>query len=403
MILAEDVFNRDGRLLFSKDRQLSEKDLKILKMWGVTQAAVHDGPAGETLNNGNVDTAVAKELSSYLARRFLRNDKTHPLVKTVFLLCRSRLIQHVTDNPAMLDQIRSPKPRMTPESLITTTITPVKDLNSLFQNTIDLPALPTIFSEISDAVQNPGCSAKDIADIVSKDTSLSAKLLQIVNSAYYGSPNKIESLPYAAVALGTNQIKSLAIGISVINYFKGIPNQCLSMQSFWKHSVACAITARTLGSQIKGIDTERIFLGGLLHDIGRLILLNHFPEASSWMLDYAVAKKQSLYKIEPEVFSLTHAELGSLIARSWHFSDNLTTLIQDHHGPFDATVNKESALIHVADWLIHALEIGSSGQYLVPELSISAWDSLELSRSTLAPAIKQIDRQVNETIQFFYE
>ncbi|THB73041.1 MAG: HDOD domain-containing protein [Desulfobacteraceae bacterium] len=412
MILAGNVHNRDGRLLFSKGQVLSEKELKILKMWGVTEAKVKDTeagvlnetePASSVAQVSDIDPDIVSELDRHLEDHFQRNDLASEPASTAFTLCRNRLLDQYRQDPDLIKRIRTAHALDNPGSGIPSSITPVKDIRTLFEQHIELPALPTIFSEINDAVHNPSCSGKDIADIVSKDTSLSAKLLKIINSAYYGPKQKIESLAYAAIALGTHQISSLALGISVINYFSGIPNQHVSMKSFWKHSIACAISARTLAGHISGLNPERVFIGGILHDIGRLLLLKYFPDQSSWLMTTSRKKEKALYMTEPLVFGVSHAELGSLVAETWGISDRITELIRDHHGPFDSQDHKETLLIHVSDWLTHAMDIGASGEHRVPALQPGAWNQLGVSTGILDAVIQQIDRQVNETIQFFYE
>lgn len=403
MVLAGDVHNRDGRLLFSKGRCLADKDLKILKMWGITEAAVSLAPAEENAVHLPVDDSVLKKISDHLSARFNRNDLSHPATATVLTLCTRRLADRYQKDPDTTEKMLRSFPAKETGPPVPETITPVKNLERLFRENIELPALPTIFNEINEAVNNPSCSGKDIADIVSKDTSLSAKLLKIINSAYYGIKQKVESLSYAAVALGTSQISSLALGITVVNYFKGIPNQCISMKMFWEHSISCAIAAKTLSAYVRDANLERVFIGGLLHDIGRLILLKYYPEQSAWLMAVSRKKSRSMVEAEPMVFSLSHAELGGLIVRSWNFSDQIAGLIQNHHGPFTGENVKEVALIHFSDWLVHALEIGSSGEQYVPKLDPAAWDTLGISKNVLEQTIQQIDRQVSETIRFFYE
>lgn len=402
MVLSDDILTRDGRRLLVKGQILSDKELRVLKIWGVSEASVETGNA---FDKPDVPTSPEsfQKFKSHLETRFRKNNISIPVIETVFSLCLLRMGALPVKDSCFSLKTSGLTEQNLPDQTSINAIRPVDNIQVLFKENIKLPALPTIYTEINDAIQNPNCSGKDIADIVSKDTSLSARLLKIINSAYYGLSRKVESLTYAAVALGTTQISTLAIGITVIDYFKGIPNQTISMQSFWKHSVACAICSRILASHIKGTNPDRLFIGGLLHDIGRLLLLSYFPEEYSWVIQTSRSKDCSIFKTEPEIFSLTHAELGSLIAGSWNFSENITNMIHCHHDIFSEAPNPEIAIIHFSDWLVHALEIGSSGEFSVPELSMPAWQSLALSESVLETIIKQIDRQVAEAISFFYE
>jgi len=282
-------------------------------------------------------------------------------------------------------------------------IRPVKDIHHLLNDRLKLPALPTIFSEINEAIQNPRCSGKDIADIVSKDPSLSATLLKIVNSAYFGFSEKVESLKFAAMALGTRQVGSLALGITVVNYFKGISDKRINMQSFWRHSIACAITAKTLAAHVNEVVSERVFIGGLLHDIGRLVLLTAFPDEYNLVLSKSQVPGLFLYQVEPIHFGYTHARFGGMLAETWNFSDGISQLILHHHDDFTSIPPLEIAVVYFSNWLVSAVGIGFSGENELPSLNMKAWKALMIPKSLLESIIKQVDRQVVETVKFFNE
>ncbi len=400
MILAENIINRDGRLLFGKGFKLTEKEIRILKMWGIIEAKIQSVPSSGTgEKDGEKATDMAK-IEAFLSPRFKHNPLDHPAVSTVYNLCVERYKTDFQEDDPLWDTAGPVTKTAAPKKKA---IKPIKNLKKFFKEGIELPALPTVFSEINDAIKNPRCSGKDIADIVSKDTSLTAKLLKIVNSAAFGMTKKVESLSYVAMALGTKQISSLALGITVINYFKGIPTKYINMQEFWKHSVACAIAARTLATHVEGVNQDRVFIGALLHDIGRLILLKYYPDESTWLLQYCENKKELLYKAEPAVFGLTHAALGGLLAETWHFSDKIADLILQHHGEFTEPPKKEIAVVHFSNCLVHALGIGASGEQSIPKLENKAWEVMDISEGILEQIIKQIDRQIVEAVKFFYE
>ncbi len=396
MILDEDVTNTDGRRLFSRNLKLTKKEIRTLKMWGIPEVSIQTAPDLQEQRDTEKNESENVEAIAFLDRWFQKNDIKNPVIDTVYQICLDRFENNKSEMVSVYEEKNEPQSFMGKPKVI-------KNLDRLLEDDIKLPSLPTIFSEINNAVKNPQCSGKDIADIVSKDTSLSAALLKIVNSAHYGLGKKVESLHYAAMALGTNQVSSLALGITVIKYFKGISGKRVNMQSFWRHSVACAIAAKTIATHVKGVNSDRVFIGGLLHDIGRLILLNYFPEECNSMVNKANKLGLNYYQIEPEYFGMTHAKLGSLLAAKWNFSDRISRQIHYHHAQFKKVPSKETGLVYISNWLVTALGIGSAGENGLHRLSMNAWTALNIPESTLEPVVKQIDRQIMEAVKFFYE
>jgi len=398
MILGQDVVNREGRLLFLKNLALTKKEIRTLKMWGIPEITIQSDPQKEIQGPTDAKPPDNKRTREFLDNWFEKNDIQNPVIETVYDLCLNRF----QNNQFEISSFFGKKDDTIVQSFLNK-IKPIKNMHLLLDDKLKLPALPTIFSEISEAIKNPKCSGKDIAAIVSKDPSLSATLLKIVNSAYYGLSEKVESLQYAAMALGTRQVSSLALGITVIDYFKGISDQRINMQSFWRHSVACGIAAKTFATHIKGVVSERVFIGGLLHDIGRLIFLNYYPVEFNALYHQAQKLGLFLYEVEPKYLGITHAHFGSLLAKTWNFSDNISRLIHHHHDNFKTQPPQEVAIVSVSNWLVTAIGIGSSGETGLPALNMNAWNALGITQSALESIIKQIDRQIVETVKFFYE
>ncbi|MCG8616853.1 MAG: HDOD domain-containing protein, partial [Desulfobacterales bacterium] len=262
MVLARDVKNKDGRHLMDAGTTLGKKEIRILKMWGIPEVMVR--PAKRTPQKTK-DAGNAK-LEAFLKRWFRQNSLKDPMAEAIYNIVENWFSEH----PEVLSAFKL-RLRAAGGSRAGKPAGGAVDPSSLLNGEISLPALPQIYSEINAAVNDPKCSGKDIADIVSKDTSLSATLLKIVNSAFYGNSEKIDSLTLAAMTLGTREVCNLALGITVINYFKGMPETALDMEAFWRHSVGCGIMARNLATHIPEVNGERVFIGGLLHDIGRLV------------------------------------------------------------------------------------------------------------------------------------
>ena len=376
---------------------LGEKEIRILRMWGILEVDVED--AGPGRGKGAGGPGGNPEVAAFMARWFSDNRLEKPMVKEIYDLCGEWFAANpevFSSHCSRLRAFDARKKESIPPDIVASPET-------LLSNAMTLPTLPRIYSEITTAVNDPKCSGKDIAEIVSKDTSLSASLLKIVNSAFYGTSEKVDSLHYAAMALGTRQISSLAMGITVIKYFKGMPQNILDMEAFWRHSLGCAITARNLSSRVSGANSERTFIGGLLHDIGRLIFFSHFPEAAAAALSKAARLQLSLDKTEPMFFRISHGEFGSRLAENWRFPPEITTLIRRHHADSGSGMSREEAVVYFANWLTTALGIGSTGALVLPRLNSGIWELMEIPVSALVPVIRQTNRQLTEAIRFFYE
>ena len=150
-------------------------------------------------------------------------------------------------------------------------------------------------------------SAQAIGDVIGADPALSARLLRLANSPYYGIPSRVETISRAVTILGMKELYSLALTVSVISAFKDIPNQLVNMASFWRHSVTCGVIARTI-AEIKGLsDRETLFVAGLLHYIGRLLLYQRAPAHAMGVLACARRSGSLLFQAEKEVMGLDHA------------------------------------------------------------------------------------------------
>jgi HD-like signal output (HDOD) protein len=149
---------------------------------------------------------------------------------------------------------------------------PPLSVSHLLKGNIDIVSLPTVYTHIVKLLNQPNSSSHQIAKVISKDASLTVRLLRLVNSPIYGFPDKIDSVSRAVSLLGTNELTTLALGITLVKQFKNIPSDLLTMDSFWRHSIHCGLFARNFTEQLDEKAVEKYFTGGSLHDIGRLII-----------------------------------------------------------------------------------------------------------------------------------
>lgn len=402
MVLADDLRALNGRFLLAKGTKLTDKHLRIIKVWGVIEANI-EGVSQEDLQavpSTTIPPAILTAAESLCLPRFVHAAIGHPAMKELLRLCTIRKAEKlcVTRGRNTAAQENSPKAGI-PDPISESTKAMVNP-SELFKNEITLSSLPIILVQINETIKKPNSSAKDIANVISKDTSLSVKLLRIVNSAFYGYPSRIDNLSRAVLIVGIKQLSALAMGIKIVSIFKSIPCDLIDMKSFIEHSIACGIIAKILASYKNIQNIERLFVGGLLHDIGRLILYNNAAEGVARVLAEARQTSGLLRNLERENMGCDHARLGGHLLKKWKLPVSLENIVTYHHAPQNSKDPMEPAIVHLADIMTNALEIGSSGEHFVPPLNSTAWEALGLSPNILQLVVKQMDVQYEETLRF---
>nr|WP_211922504.1 HDOD domain-containing protein [Solidesulfovibrio aerotolerans] len=399
MTLAADLKGPDGSMLLPKGVVLSESHIASLRRRGVTRADVGsdaaDGPAGVA----SLDPALVEASLPSVSRRFAVNDTDHPAVAALF-------------EAAVLQQARSlaaggslppdffPNPRA--ESLNDLFFREEGSVKDLVASEVKLASFPDIYFKIRQVLDSPVSSPSQVADVVIKDTSLSAKLLKLVNSPFYGLPQRIDSISRAVLVIGGQEISTLVLGISAMNAFKDIPPELINMRTFWEHSVAVGVFARLLGAEVVQGGAERLFVAGILHDIGRLVLYKKMPHAAAEAIYYAQSNGIPLYAAEEEVMGFSHPLVGGLLLRAWKFPDALVSCVACHHKPASCKGSLEPAILHVADTVAVALGLAPPASSIVPILDAAAWDRLGLAPERLMALVEEGLGQVDDIVNAFF-
>jgi len=215
----------------------------------------------------------------------------------------------------------------------------MKDSNyARIEKQIDsFPSLPTTVTEVMNVVNNPESSAKDLTQAVLPDQSMCVAILKIANSALFGRPKKVSSLESAITVLGFDEIQNIVLSKSVLNSFGSVfKGNDQIINEFWDHSFTCALAARVIAEHFSISLPGRFFIGGLIHDIGKLAMLMTFPKeytTEKWLSGFSTTEK---LEEEKEQFGITHAEVGGRLLKKWDFPDTLVNGLQYHHTPGDS-------------------------------------------------------------------
>jgi putative nucleotidyltransferase with HDIG domain len=246
-------------------------------------------------------------------------------------------------------------------------------------------------------LNNPVTSASDIGDVIAEDPALTARLLKIVNSSFYGFPSRIDTISRAITIIGTLELTDLILGSSAIRVFNRIPNQLVNMDKFWEHSLYTGIVARILARYLRAPNTERCFVTGLLHDIGSLVLYRQQPEHSRQALQLAINQGMPLNIAEREVFGFDHGEVGAELMNAWNLPEGFIETTRHHHQPSTAERYRlETASIHLADVISGMAHNTASGTDQPPALEPGAWEMTGLSIDIVEPVTSEADAQFDE-------
>ena len=267
---------------------------------------------------------------------------------------------------------------------------------------VSLASLPRIVSEIDRVITDPRSSAIDVAHVISKDPNLTTKLLKIVNSAFYNFSSRIDTISRAVAIVGTEELGSLALGTLVLEIFKDIPADLVDMKSFWAHSVACGAASRIIASYKNIANTERLFVAGLLHDIGRVVLYTRFPQEGREMLLHGRRNHSLLHTTELELLGFDHTQIGAMLMQKWKLPVILEQTAGYHHQPMLSQYPLEVGIVHIADILVNALMIGTSGERSVPPVIPEVWTALRFSTEIFTKIVALVDLQVAEVIHNFF-
>ena len=274
------------------------------------------------------------------------------------------------------------------------------EIQDLVNNAKELITLPEISLRVNDIANDPDSTAEDMAAVISQDPALVVRMLKIANSAYYGLSKEVETISRAVAILGTNKIRDLVLSTSASQAFDGIPNDLITMQDFWHHSLYCGLLAQILSKKSKKANSESIFIAGLLHDIGQLLMFNQLPEKSHEAILLLMEGSEDLetYEAEQHVFGFDHTQVGAALMKSWKLAPVLEECIEFHHAPQKAKdFPAEVALINIANSVAVMADFDSmSEDDEIPMINPASWELTGLTKDDLPEAIKKAQDEIKE-------
>ena len=265
---------------------------------------------------------------------------------------------------------------------------------SLVENVLQLISLPEIYLRLQQVIDDPDHTRDQVAEILSYDPSLSARVLRIANSSYYGFPREIESVASAVGIIGEIDLRNLVLATSVAGSMNALSFRGVNIDDFWLHSLRCGITARLIAKTIGGFSPETLFLAGILHDLGILVIYQHDATLAAVISGQIDQQHQLRDQAERELLGFDHAEVGALLLEAWGLSAELAELVRCHHQYQLAQDNKAASLMLALANLM-AQEGPVADIDSDPRLAAMI-GQLEISPDTLGRLVQDSERQCDE-------
>jgi HD-like signal output (HDOD) protein len=390
MVVASDVVTEQGRVILQRGKKVESFHLQLLK--GLCIEAVEiEAPSGDS-DREEQAAAYARDFFAFV------NPDSQVMIE-LFRFATGLVGARLAEGwiPPSLSERRAQNVEQLED------VFPVEfaDPARIVAHETELTSFPDIYFKLKEEAESPKASVRTLTDLVSRDMGLTAKLLKLANSPLYGLPESVESIERAIAIIGIQELSTLALGITAINYFHGIPPELVDMRRFWRHSISTGLIAKIIANAIGEMKNERFFIAGLLHDCGRLILFKKLPYASTEALLYARENFVPIVEAERTVFEFTHTDLSTELLANWQFPKHIAELINFHHNPQDGPDPRLNAVVHVADIMANAVDIAADGMYVLPPFDEAAWNALGLPPSAVGRVMTAFETEVMETMRAF--
>lgn len=273
---------------------------------------------------------------------------------------------------------------------------------ALLDDVEGLVSPPDICMRLFEMIHSPKTGAKDIAEVISVDPNLTARLLRMANSSFYNFSRKIDTVSRAITVIGNTELYQLVLSISAVKTFTNIPNELVKMETFWRHSVYTGLLARALAVRANVLHPERLFVSGVMHDIGSLVLYHQRPDAMRDILMVADGDEEVLYQSELERFHFSHAGVAAHMMDQWQLPETLVDAVRCHHQPERAVeAPVEAHILYLANHLVNESDQGNfmGSPKADIQISESLLEIIGLNEDELFFAFEEAAEQFPATLQ----
>jgi putative nucleotidyltransferase with HDIG domain len=266
----------------------------------------------------------------------------------------------------------------------------------------DLPTLPSVYFKVDKLLQDKEASTENVARVIEVDPAMSTRILRLVNSAFYGLSAKSNSIPQAVMMMGFKAVKNAIVSVAILDTLSIKDRyQNFDMADFWRHSVSVAVVSGQLAEKSRLVAPDDAFMAGLLHDIGKIIMLKYFKEDFGLVWQTMQETRCSFADAEQEVASIDHVQIGSYLARKWQLPDHIIEAIAGHH--YYLTSSQSTGLV---ECLMMAIALSNNKYQINPDDFVFE-DHIE---KAIKPLMADIDHwlpqavsEIDAACEFFLE
>jgi putative nucleotidyltransferase with HDIG domain len=259
-------------------------------------------------------------------------------------------------------------------------------------NVRDLPSLPLVVAELIATLGQEDVDIGALGASIATDQALAARVLRLANSSFYGLQHRVRTIEQAIAVLGFDSVRALVTSAGIIGTAGAASAEGFDFTAFWRHAVGTAVCARRL-ARAAGCNQELAFVSGLLHDIGRLVLVTRFPRQYRAALAFRAARDCDMLLAERSVLGIDHAVVGATLAQHWKFPDPIQCAIAHHHAPLPGDLGDIPSVVHVANAIVHALDLAGDPEELAPAIDQAAWNSLNLGSAALGRVFAETETE----------
>lgn len=274
-------------------------------------------------------------------------------------------------------------------------------MKRLVQSAAQLYSLPDVYIRVRNIIRDPNSSLGELSQVLANDPGLSTRLLRMANSVFFGIPSKVDTISRAVQVIGFQHIYNMVIGTSITKAFQGISNEIMSLETFWVASAERALVCRLLAQQAQIKDTERLFICGLILDIGHLVIYKHLPDQARQAIERSQSHLKPLHLVEQEVIGFDAAALGAALANEWNFPQSLCELIEYQNSPESAKDDPLGvAIAYAAKQLAGVPPEQEAIESILMAMPGEVKTMLKLSLDNCLEILKQSAVDLHETLAF---
>src|ERR1035437_7329927 len=263
----------------------------------------------------------------------------------------------------------------------------------------NLPSLPMVVLELLATMDQEDVHVDNLTEKIAQDQALTAKTLRLANSSFFGMAHQIATIQEAIALVGFRTVRSLATTAALMASFAGSTNSLFNATPFWRHSIATAICAREVAAHLS-VNPEYAYTAGLLHDIGRLVLVTHFAAPYDATMAHRSLHDCRLLDAERAVLGVDHAAVGHMLTRHWKFPEAMQQAVACHHAPLVLGMEPLSIVVIAADAFAHALDLSMDEEDLVPPVPTGLWQQLGLDEAALLEVLANAEEQFESASHF---